>query len=88
MSPEERELLEKSVSLAEDNNKVLHSMRRSMRTAGIMRAIYWIFIIGSAVSAYYFLEPYIDQIKNAYSKAEETLNNLKSGQSNFQNMPR
>ena len=77
MSPEERELLEKSVSLAEDNNKMLHSIKSSMRWASITRAIYWIFIIGSAVGAYYFFQPYIDQLKDVYSGAGDVLNNFK-----------
>ncbi len=77
MSPEERELLNRSVSLAEENNKILLSMRRSQRWASITRAIYWIFIIGSAVGAYYFLQPYIDQLKDVYSGAGDALNNFK-----------
>jgi len=80
MSPEERELLNRSVSLAEENNKMLHSMKRSQRMASIMRAVYWIFIIGSAVGAYYFIQPYVDQIKDVYTGAGEALNNFKSGQ--------
>ena len=76
MSPEERELLEKSVSLAEDNNKMLRSMRRSQRWTSIMRAIYWIIIIGSAFGAYYFIQPYIDQLMNVYGGAKSDLNSL------------
>jgi len=66
MLPEERELLNKSVALAEDNNKILYSIRRSMRWASITRAIYWIFIIGSAVGAFYFIQPYLDGIIETY----------------------
>ena len=77
MSPEERELLEKSVSLAEENNKILHSMRRSQRWGSIARAIYWVFIIGSAVGAFYLLQPYIDQLKSVYSGAGSMLDNFK-----------
>ena len=76
MSPEERELLNKSVSLAEDNNKILHSMRRSQRLSSIMRAVYWILILGSAVGAYYFIQPYIDQLTEVYSGAKADLNNV------------
>ncbi|OGI68420.1 hypothetical protein A2738_00855 [Candidatus Nomurabacteria bacterium RIFCSPHIGHO2_01_FULL_42_15] len=79
MSPEERELLNKSVSLSEENNKILHSMKRSMRIASITRAVYWIFIIGSAIGAFYLLQPYVDQLKSIYAGASETLNNLKLG---------
>jgi len=77
MSPEERELLNRSVSLAEDNNKMLHAMKRSMRMTSIMRALYWIFIIGSAVGAFYLLQPYIDQLKDVYSGAGDVINNFK-----------
>ena len=57
MSPEERELLEKSVALAEENNGMLRAMRRSQRMATIFRVIYWALIIASAIGALYFLQP-------------------------------
>ena len=85
MSPEERELLEKSVSLAEDNNKILHSMRRSQRWASVMRAIYWILIIGSAVGAYYFIQPYVDQLMAVYNGAKSNLDNVSNIIQNFKN---
>lgn len=77
MSPEERELLNKSVTLAEENNKILRSMRRSQRWGSVARAIYWIFIIGSAVGAFYLLQPYIDQLKDVYGNASGILKNFK-----------
>ena len=76
MSPEERELLNRCVTLTEENNKMLHSMRRGMRIASITRAVYWIFIIGSTVGAFYLLQPYIDQVKNAYTGAGDMLNSF------------
>lgn len=66
MSPEERELLKRSVELAEENNDMLHSMRRSMRLARIMSIMYWVVIIGSAVGAYYLIQPYLSAITGAY----------------------
>ncbi len=85
MSPEERELLNKSVALAEENNKILHSMKRSMRLASIARAVYWVFIIGSAVGAYYLIQPYIDQLTEVYSGAQSNLSDFKEM---FQNVGR
>ncbi len=76
MSPEEKKLLEKSVNLAEDNNRMLHSMRRSARWASIFRAIYWILIIGSALGAYYFIQPYVDQMVNIFNGAKSDLDNV------------
>ncbi len=83
MSPEERELLYKSVKLVEDNNKMLHSMRRGMRYASIMRAIYWILIVGSAVGAYYFIQPYVDKLIGVYGGAKSDLSNLNKIIQNF-----
>jgi len=77
MTPEERELLDKSVRLGEENNQILRSMRRSQRLASIARATYWIIIIGSAVGAFYLLQPYIDKVKNVYSGANDVLNSFK-----------
>ncbi len=77
MSPEERELLNKSVALAEENNLILRKMRRSMRISSIMSFIYWIFIIGSAIGAFYLLQPYINQLKDVYGSASGILDNFK-----------
>jgi hypothetical protein len=73
MSPEEKELLERSVELGEENNEILRAMRRSQRIGSIMRVIYWIFIIGSAVGAYYIIQPYIDSLVGIYSGAGDIL---------------
>jgi TRAP-type C4-dicarboxylate transport system permease small subunit len=76
MSPEERELLKRSISLSEDNNKILHSMRRSMRWGNAMSALYWVLIIGSAIGAFYFIQPYIDEIVKTYGSIGAALKNF------------
>ena len=76
MSPEERELLNRSVALAQDNNKILRSMRRSMFWARVISMIYWALIIGSAVGAYYFIQPYLNQAISIYNTAQGNLDNV------------
>ena len=76
MPPEEKELLEKSVVLAEDNNKILRSMRNSMRWGRIMTVIYWLLIIGISVGAFYFLQPYVDQVMKTYGSFSNAIKNL------------
>ena len=61
MDPESKKLLEETLELVQENNKMLHSMKRSMQMARVMSFIYWVFIIGSAIGAYYLIEPYIDR---------------------------
>lgn len=77
MSPEEKELLKRSVALAEDNNLMLRSMQRSLRISRIISLIYWVLIIGSAVGAFYIIQPYMNQVIGVYDKASGILNSLK-----------
>ena len=78
MSPDERKLLERAVALSEENNDILRSMRRSMRLGNLMSLLYWVFIIGSAIGAYYLIQPYINQIAGGYDGAKTSLVDLKS----------
>jgi len=78
MDPESRKLLEHISELAEENNKILRSMRRSQRVSSIIRFIYWVFIIGSAVGAYYFIQPYLEQIMSIYGGASDVINSFKN----------
>ncbi len=73
MSPEEKELLNNIIEKVEENNDMLRSMQRSMKWARIMSTIYWVFIIGSAVGAYYLIQPYIEAVTSAYGGAKSTI---------------
>ena len=76
MDPEEKELLEKSVEIAEENNEILKKMQRSMRWTRIMYTVYWLFIIGSAVGAYYLIQPYINAITGTYGGAKSNFSSM------------
>lgn len=73
MEPEEREMLKKALELSEENNRMLHAIRRSMFWGRVARLVYWIVIIGAAVGAYYYLEPYIDGAIDAYGNVKGDL---------------
>ncbi|OGI89410.1 hypothetical protein A2911_02475 [Candidatus Nomurabacteria bacterium RIFCSPLOWO2_01_FULL_40_15] len=73
MDPESQKLLEENLALSKENNEMLHSIRRSMRMARFMSILYWVFIIGSAVGAFYLIQPYIEQLKDVYSGANSVL---------------
>ena len=78
MSPEEREMLEKSVALAEENHKMLRSLMRSMRWGRAVHILYWTLIIGSTVGAYYFIQPYAEQILGIYGSTKSNVENVNS----------
>ena len=85
MDPESKKLLEDTFVLAQENNKMLHSLMRSMRISRIISILYWVIIIGSALGAYYFIQPYINQLIDIYGGAKS---NLDSFGSMFNNIPR
>ncbi|HEY4494326.1 MAG TPA: hypothetical protein VJB95_02775 [Candidatus Paceibacterota bacterium] len=78
MDSEEKELLHRSVDLAEENNKILRALHRSMRIRRFMSVIYWVLIIGSTIGLFYFLQPYVDQITNFWQESADTVNSFKS----------
>ena len=78
MDPESKELLKANLELSQENNKMLHAIRRSMQMSRVMSFVYWAFIIGSALGAYYIAQPYIDQVLNLYSGATDTINGIKN----------
>lgn len=73
MTPEEKEMLKKTLELAEENNKMLHSIRRSMLWSRVVRIIYWVVILGAAIGIYYYITPYIDSAISAYGNVKGDL---------------
>ena len=73
MQPEEREMLKKTLELAQENNNILHSIHRSMVWGRIIRTIYWVMVIGAAVGTYYYIAPYIDSAVSAYGNVKGDL---------------
>ncbi len=77
MDSESKKLLEETLALTEENNKMLHTMRRHMRMASVINLLYWVFIIGSAIGAYYVVEPYVTQAISVYNDANTKIDSLK-----------
>jgi TRAP-type C4-dicarboxylate transport system permease small subunit len=71
MTPEERELLTKSIKISEENNRMLRSMRRSARFSSFLRLVYWALIIGSAIWTYYFIQPYLEAVMKGYTEMQK-----------------
>ena len=87
MSPEERELLHRSVALAEENHDILRSIQRSMRLAHLMTVLYWLFIIGAAFGAYYVAQPYIQKAINVYTGTKTNLESVSTFINSFKTQP-
>ncbi len=78
MDPEIKELLRRNIKLSEDSNALLHKMHRGAVWSSIMRAIYWLIIIGSGVISYYYLQPYITKVLVLYNDLQAGAAKVKS----------
>jgi hypothetical protein len=79
MNPYEKELLEETRKLAQENNKILKSLRTAHRWSTFFSFFYWIIIIGVAAGAFYFLKPYTGALLSDF-------NNVKSVVGKIQNL--
>ena len=78
MTPDERELLTQSIKIAEENNKMLRSMRRSARFSSFLRVVYWVIILVTAFGSYYFLQPYLNAIIKSYNGMQQNVELVKN----------
>lgn len=76
MDQEDKELLRRILDISQRNNKILESIKQGMFWGRVFRYIYWAVIIGAAIGAYYFIEPYVDQILQVYGGVKGGINNL------------
>ncbi len=66
MDSKEKELLEESIELSRENNKILKKLRTAMQVSRLFKIVYWTIIIGSMLGAYYYFQPLIDNLMGAY----------------------
>ena len=78
MSPDEKDLMEKTFELAKENNHILRGIRRSNRWSIFFRVFYWLVIVGISVGAFVYIQPYLNPIFKAYQNVQSSLNNVKS----------
>lgn len=78
MNPEERHLLERSLKLSEDNNRILRKMERKAKWLVLWGFIKIAIIVVPLVLGYLFLEPYLDEAVNDYNGIRELFNSYQS----------
>lgn len=77
MNPEEKRMLEESLELAQNNNKMLKHIRNAQRWASLTKLIYWGIIIAVAVGSYYYIQPYVDQVQKVMKESGAALDKIK-----------
>lgn len=70
---------EKTKKLVEENNELLHKMQNAQTRGKIYRIIRWIIILALAIAAFYFVQPYIEQVQNTYDSLNEMRESAEQG---------
>ncbi len=84
MDPETRDVLEETLKLSKENNKMLRNMRSIMRWSRAIKVVYWVVIIGSMLGVYYYFQPFIDNIQGGF---ENLMSVFKKSQSLGDSIP-
>ena len=69
--------LDEVYRLAHENYKLLHKMQNHNRWATVFRVLQWLFLIIVAVIIFYYIQPYIEALVNAYNQLAEGINKVK-----------
>ncbi len=83
MTPEERQLLIQTHRLAEENNTLLRKMRRAALWGRVWHIMYWTVIIGLSIGAYYFVQPYVEQVQGVYGGFQSDVSSIRGAAGKF-----
>ncbi len=70
MDPETKQLLKESLEISKENNQLLRRMVRNQRWTVAYRVFYWSIIILSSLGAYYFIQPFLENLLNVYGVSD------------------
>ncbi len=76
MNPEERRLLERSLRLSEENNKILKRIDRRARWAMFWGFIKLAVIAIPLIVGYVYLEPYFKNVAESYDSVHELISHI------------
>lgn len=85
MTPEEREILENTHRLAEENNHMLRKLYRGYKWGRALKILYWVVILGVSFGAFWLIQPYVDQIKDAYGKIGQNIETAQNASDEVKN---
>jgi len=66
-----KDMVHRSLALAEDTNRVVHGMRSIMAWGRFFRLLWWVVVILGAIALYhYYLQPYIKNLEQLYQHTQ------------------
>ena len=83
MDGELKNLLEENLKLSKENNELLIKVRRVQKWSQYSRIFYWILILGITYGAFYFIQPYLENLLSLYTGGVQVNStSIKEGLSN------
>lgn len=76
MDPESKQLLQNTLVLTEENNKLLHKIRGVQKRETFWNVFKMIIIIGIAFGSFYYIEPYLNKIMDLYNSISGVKQNI------------
>lgn len=76
MDSNDKNLLDRLMTLTEENNRLLKKMWRAARIGRAVRLFYWLIIIGLSIGALYYIQPYVNQLLSVYSGLQESVDSF------------
>jgi hypothetical protein len=73
MDLQEKELLEETLEVSKENNRMLKKIWRDVKYKRFIKVVYWVIIIGLTLGAYYYIQPIIDSITVGYGGMTDAL---------------
>ncbi len=71
-----KEILQKNLEASQESLSILKGMRRAQRWGAVAKVFKWALIIGISFGAYYYIEPYLNKMLDAYTQINATINTV------------
>lgn len=76
IDPELKTLLEKNIEKSEETLSVVKGLRSMQRWGSFFTILKWVLIIGVSLGAYYYIEPYLAKLLDAYTQFNDTISGV------------
>ena len=78
MDSEDKKIIKETLELTRENNRLLKKMRRRQFWGTLTSVLYWIIVLGVSFGAYYFLQPYLEKMKELFLGFQEMSESIPS----------
>ena len=68
--------------LAKENNRLIKKVYKHMVWGRVIKILYWVIIVGGALGAYWFLQPYFEKFFGVYEGATTQVETIRDFISN------